>query len=160
MRQRRSVRVLLLSPKGRILLFKYKNTAPDGISRPCWSTAGGGRNDGETIHQTASREVLEETGISGVQLGPVVWYGEDGERCGDGALLFKEHFIVAYAPSETLDTRGWTDWERDQITAVRWWTPAELTTSRENIFPRNLGVLLEPILTGTYPVEMITLPRI
>src|SRR5579871_244239 len=119
-RERQSVRVLLISPQKRILLFKYKNTGPDGIERPCWSTAGGGRPSGETIDQTASREILEETGMSGVRLGPVVWYGEDGTRVGDGTIVFKEHFIVAHAPTEVLDTSGWTDWERDQIIGVRW----------------------------------------
>jgi 8-oxo-dGTP pyrophosphatase MutT (NUDIX family) len=160
MRERRSVRVLLLSPAGRILLFKYRNTAPDGVSRPCWSTVGGGRDEGETIEQTAIREVIEETGISGIRLGPLVWYGEDGERCGDGSVLFKEHFIVAFAPTEALDPAGWTAWERDQIIEFRWWKPDELRDSAENIFPRHLGVLLEPILAGTYPTVTITLPPI
>jgi len=160
MRERLSVRVLLLSPEKRILLFKYRNTAPNGQRYPCWSTAGGGRDPGESVEQTAAREVLEETGISGVKLGPVVWYGEDNERCGDRSILFKEHFIVAFAPSESLDTSGWTDWERDQIVAVRWWSAAELRESTENIFPRNLGTLIEPVLAGTYPAAPITLPPI
>lgn len=160
MRERHSVRVLLLSPQERVLLFKYRNTAPNGREYPCWSTAGGGRDHGETIEQTAAREVLEETGISGVRLGPVVWYGEDNERCGDRSILFKEHFIVAFAPSETLDTSGWTDWERAQIIAIRWWSPLELRESAENIFPRNLGTLIEPILAGTYPAAPINLPAI
>lgn len=160
MRERLSVRVLLISPQKRVLLFKYRNTAPNGREHPCWSTAGGGRDPGETIEQTAAREVFEETGISAVQLGPVVWYGEDGERGGDGEILFKEHFIVAFAPSETLDTSGWTDWEREQIVAIRWWSPAELRESGENIFPRDLGTLIEPVLAGAYPPAPIILPPI
>jgi len=160
MRERQSVRVLLISPQKRILLFKYRNTAPNGREYPCWSTAGGGREPGESIEQTAVREVLEETGVSGVQLGPIVWYGEDNERCGDGTILFKEHFVVGFAASETLDVSGWTDWERAQIVAIRWWSAAELRESAENIFPRNLGCLIEPILAGTYPHGLITLPPI
>ncbi|MBV9904067.1 MAG: NUDIX domain-containing protein, partial [Alphaproteobacteria bacterium] len=158
MRERQSVRVLLISPEKRVLLFKYRNTAPNGTCWPCWSTAGGGRDPGETIEQTAVREVFEETGVSGVRLGPVVWYGEDNERCGDGQVLFKEHFIVAFAPSEALDRSRWTDWENSQIIDTRWWSAAELRASRENIFPRNLGALLEPILAREYPPEPITLP--
>ena len=159
-RVRRSVRVLLISPLKRVLLFKYKNTAPDGVERPCWSTVGGGRPDDETIAQTALREILEETGMSDVRLGPVVWYGEDAERVGDGSIVFKEHFVVAHALTEALDTGGWTDWERDQIIDIRWWTADELQLSAENIFPRNLGSLLEPILAGLYPREPVILPPI
>ena len=159
-RERRSVRVLLISPLKRVLLFKYKNTAEDGVERPCWSTVGGGRPDDETIEQTALREILEETGMSDVRLGPVVWYGEDGERAGDGRIVFKEHFVVAHALTEVLATHGWTDWERDQIIDIRWWTAEELRRSTENIFPRNLGSLLEPILAGVYPHEPISLPPI
>jgi 8-oxo-dGTP pyrophosphatase MutT (NUDIX family) len=160
MRERQSVRVLLLSPDQRILLFKYRNAAADGISRPCWATVGGGREPGESIEATAAREAIEETGISGIRLGPVVWYGEDGTRCGDGSVLFKEHFVVAFAPNETVSSAGWTDWEREQIVAFRWWQTNELRCSNENIFPRNLGVLLEPILAGAYPTAPITLPPI
>jgi 8-oxo-dGTP pyrophosphatase MutT (NUDIX family) len=159
-RDRQSVRVLLVSPLKRVLLFKYKNRGVDGIERPCWSTVGGGRDDGETIEQTASREILEETGISDFQLGPVVWYGEDRARAGDGRIVFKEHFIVAFAPTEVLDTAGWTDWERDQIIDIQWWTPDELRLSAENVFPRNLGALLDPILAGVFPPKPITLPPI
>src|SRR5215469_5004234 len=110
-RQRHSVRVLLISPMKRVLLFKYKNRGQDGIERPLWATVGGGREEGETIERAAAREIVEETGMTDVRLGPVVWYGEDGERSGDGRMLFKEHFVVGHALNERLDTSRWTDWE-------------------------------------------------
>jgi len=122
--------------------------------------AGGGRDERETVEQTAFREILEETGMSDVRLGPVVWYGEDGTRSGGGRTVLKEHFIVAHAPTEVLDTEGWTEAERDEIIDTRWWTTDELRASVENIFPRNLGALLETILAGIYPSEIITLPPI
>jgi ADP-ribose pyrophosphatase YjhB (NUDIX family) len=159
-RQRQSVRVLLISPQKRVLLFKYKNLGQDGNERPHWTPIGGGRDDGETIEQAAAREIIEETGMTDVRLGPVVWYGEDGERSGDGKMLLKEHFVVVHAVNERLNTSGWTDWERDQIVSTRWWTPDELLLTAENIFPRNLAALLEPILAGIYPVTPIILPSI
>ena len=89
-----------------------------------------------------------------------MWYGEDAERSGDGKMLFKEHFVVVHAMNERLDPSRWTDWERDQIVGTRWWTLEELRLSAENIFPRNLAALLEPILDGIYPATPIILPPI
>lgn len=62
------VRVLLLSPRGRILLIRYRNTDRSGIDNPCWITAGGGIEPGETILEAALREITEETGLADVRL--------------------------------------------------------------------------------------------
>jgi ADP-ribose pyrophosphatase YjhB (NUDIX family) len=154
------VRVLLLSPVSRLLLFKYRSIQPSGHPRPCWTTAGGGREPGETIQQAALREIAEETGMRGVRLGPVVWYGEDGHRSGDWKLVFREHFIVAFADSEEIDTSGWTDHERREVLEFRWWPVEELRRTDEVIYPFGLADLLEPIVSGIYPDELVTLPPI
>jgi hypothetical protein len=72
--------------------------------------------------------------------------------------VLKEHFIVAFAPSETIDTSGWTDHERKQILECRWWRSDEIRNSSEVIYPPGLADLLEPVLTGKYPLEPIILP--
>ena len=153
-------RVLLLSPQDRILLIKNRNTQLSGVERPCWTTPGGACEDGETIQETARREVAEETGMTDLKLGPIVWYGEDGHRSGDRKIVFKEHFIVAHASTEALDKSGWTEHERGQILECRWWTVGELRESSDTIYPFGLAKLLEPILAGVYPTEAIILPRI
>lgn len=154
------VRVLLLSPSKRLLLIKYRNTGPSGALRPCWTTAGGGCEAGETLQQTALREIAEETGIHGVRLGPVVWYGEDGLRSGDWKVLFREHFIVAFAPTEDFDSSGWTEHERGEVLETRWWTLDDLRATDEVVYPFGLADLLEPLLDGRYPSEIVTLPTI
>lgn len=154
------VRVVLLSPDARVLLFKYRNLGPCGTPRPCWTLAGGGREEGETIAQTAVREIAEETGMTDVRLGPVVWYGEDGHRSGDWKHLFKEHFILAFAATETLDQAGWTDHERREILETRWWTLEDLRVTEEVIYPPGLADHLPPLLAGRYPTEILTLPSI
>jgi len=160
MRERFSVRVLLLSLDRRIFLLKYRNVGRDGTPRPCWTTAGGGIEADETIEQAAAREILEETGIADVSLGPVVWYGEDSRRSGDWDVRHKEHFIVAFAPTESLGRHSWTEHERKEILETRWWTADEIAASPEAIYPFNLGTLLRPILNGHYPAPVMRLPDI
>ena len=154
------VRVLLLSPRNRLLLIKYRNTGPTGVPRPCWTTAAGGRKADEPIERAALREIREETGLSPVGIGPVVWYGEDSHRSGDWKITFKEHFILAFAPTETIIDRDWTEHERNQIIEMRWWTIEELRTTTETIYPVGIADLLEPLLSGNYPVEIVNLPPI
>jgi ADP-ribose pyrophosphatase YjhB (NUDIX family) len=154
------VRVLLLSLRNRLRLIKYQNIGPTGEPRPCWTTAGRGRGSDESVERAALREISEETGLSLVRLGPVVWYGEDGQRSGDWKITFKEHFILAVAPTETISDRGWTKHERNQIVETRWWTIEELRRTTETIYPVGIADLLEPLLSGNYPDEIIKLPPI
>jgi 8-oxo-dGTP pyrophosphatase MutT (NUDIX family) len=148
------VRVLLVSPNGRVLLIKYRNTGPSGLDNPCWITPGGGMEEGESIADTALREIREETGLAAVKLGPVVWYGEDSERSGDWQITFKEHFIVAHSPAEELRNDGWTEHEQQQILEMRWWSIQEISESYDQIYPPGLHDLLTPVLAGEYPTEL------
>lgn len=152
------VRVLLLSPCGRILLIRYRNTDRSGIDNPCWITAGGGIEPGETIVEAALREIMEEIGLVDICLGPVVWYGEDSQRSGDWGITFKEHFIVAHSKSEALGNSQWTEHERQQILEMRWWSTKEIENSRDAIFPVNLHRLLKPIIDGQYPAGLLEIP--
>lgn len=160
MRERDSVRVLLLSPQKRLLLIKYRNVGKDGVSRPCWTTAGGGGDDGETALQAAAREIVEETGIASAVLGPIVWYCEDSRRSGAWQVRHKENFVVAFSPTEALQRHGWTEHERDEILEMAWWTAEDIAASSETIYPPNLGAALKPILDGVYPDGVARLPDV
>ena len=63
MRRRRSARLLIIEPAGRVLLvrFVFKKGALAG--EDYWATPGGGVEEGETFEQAAIRELREETGI-------------------------------------------------------------------------------------------------
>lgn len=154
------VRVLLISPQGRILLFKSRCTQPSGRELPCWTTPGGACEAGETLETAARRELGEETGITNARLGPVVWYGEDGRRSGEWKIVFKEYFLVAHASSEDVTMDGWTEHERAQIVDWSWWTLDEIRGTSEVIYPVGLADLMAPILVGDYPHEILVLPPI
>ena len=156
MRRRASVRALLISPENRLLLAKYRDERLDG-TKEFWATAGGGIEDGESIAAAAAREILEETGIVPVELGPVVWYGEAAAAMQNEAILFQDHYIVARCRDETLKTDGWNELERKVIREMRWWTLDEIAASKEIIFPVGLATLLVDILAGNYPAEVLNI---
>ena len=59
-RTRRAVRVIVVGPDDRVLLFEDSDPGIAGVT--WWVTPGGGIDPGETERQTAVREMAEETG--------------------------------------------------------------------------------------------------
>jgi 8-oxo-dGTP pyrophosphatase MutT (NUDIX family) len=157
MRERRTTRVLLFDQDGRILLMRGRQpSAPD--APPVWYTVGGGAEPGETIHETAVREIFEETGLGDARLGAVVWYGEwvllDRKQ---RPVLFKEHYIVAHTAGGELSRAGWQPLEHEFVDDVRWWRLDELRLAEETIYPEGLAELLPDVLAGRFPPEPLVI---
>lgn len=130
-------RVLLFDRENRVLLFL--TTAPDtsGVAR--WITPGGGVDDGETHAQAAARELAEETGLTGVDLGEPVWSHDFDVQWDDadhdtGHAEFYSATVDSFDPVDT----GWTDDERVDVLAHRWWSLGELIATDEAFEPREL----------------------
>jgi ADP-ribose pyrophosphatase YjhB (NUDIX family) len=60
MRERPTVRVVLLSPRRRLLLMRFTDNLTAG-PRTFWATVGGEIEAGETLAMAATRELAEET---------------------------------------------------------------------------------------------------
>ncbi len=130
-------RVLLFDREGRILLFL--TTAPDtsGVAR--WITPGGGVDPGETQHEGAVRELREETGLVIEDLGEPVYTHDfvvewDDADHDTGHAEFYTATVDAFEPSQA----EWTDEERVDVLAHRWWELDELETSGEPFEPAEL----------------------
>lgn len=130
-------RVLLFDQENRILLFL--TTAPDtsGVAR--WITPGGGVDPGESHHEAAVRELHEETGLVVKDLGASVWAHDFAVEWDDadhdtGHAEFYTAVVDAFEPSSDL----WTDEERVDVLAHRWWTLSELIGTDEAYEPREL----------------------
>lgn len=152
---RPSARIILADDRDRVLLFL------DRVSDGNWFTPGGGLDRGETVAQAGARELAEETGlrVGPADLGPVVavgagyWHGawDDKMRWGIDSYFFVR------TPAFTVDTSGFTDYERDFMAEHRWWTLAELEAAGEKILPWGLTDLLPGLLAGRTPPEPVEL---
>lgn len=153
MRERLTARILLFDAADRLLLMKGR--LPSGRDAAgAWFTVGGGAEPGESVHQAAAREVVEETGFTDVALGPVVWRRTAPQRLVGGELvLFQEHYLVARCAGGEPCRDAWEAHEIDLVDDIRWWTLPELRVCAEDIYPRDLRDLLPDVLAGRYPAE-------
>ena len=148
---RSAARVLLLDDSDRLLLFAGADPHVPDVR--FWFTPGGGVDPGETLEEAARRELLEETGCSGVELSPPVWrrsteFWFDGEH-----YRARETYVVARVPSWEVDTSGFTDLERRSVDEHRWWTLEELLATSETVYPPDLPALLADLLQAGPPAE-------
>ena len=158
MRDRLTVRVLLLDPDDRLLLMKGRLPgAPDGPSS--WFTVGGGAEPGETVLEAASREVREETGFTDVTFGPVIWRRDGPLRLASGeTVMFREHYVVARCPGGEPSREGWEELERQLVDDLRWWSLDDLAACGDRIYPGGLVDRLPDVLAGRHPLEPLTIP--
>ncbi|MFE7357380.1 NUDIX hydrolase [Streptomyces sp. NPDC057543] len=157
--QRKVARVVLLDPDDRILLIH--GFEPEDPGSTWWFTPGGGLEGAETREQAALRELAEETGITDVELGPLLWqrlcsFPFDGRRWNQD-----EWYFLARTTQTATDTSRMTGLEQRSVAGLRWWTSAELSAARETVYPTRLAELLRTLLDEGPPrTPMVLAPEI
>lgn len=141
----------MLDPADRILLVRFQFGDKD-----VWASPGGGIESGESDEQALARELAEECGLRGFELGPCVWTREHwfAEESGWGGQA-ERHYLLRVPSFEPRPE--WTAQEllAEKIVGQRWWTPEELLASGETFAPRRLPELLRDLLQAGLPPEPI-----
>jgi 8-oxo-dGTP pyrophosphatase MutT (NUDIX family) len=151
--ERSSVRVVVLDSAGDVLLFRTVDPGAPELGT-WWELPGGGIEAGESLAQTAVRELAEETGlvVAADQVGEPTWTRSVTYRRRGRRVLQHEHVVtvrvVALAPEP--GGQGRTAEELEDYVGHLWWPVAQVRSSRARFFPGRLPELLDPFLAGEW----------
>lgn len=161
MKNHESVRIILINQDQELLLMcgdDPKITNKDGsYFGRFWFLVGGHIEHGESVMDTAIRELKEETGLNKdeVTFGPEVWHGEF-EMVYEGKLTkMKQQFVVANTNNRSVTLEYLTPSEQKIIEKVDWFSLNDICNSKEVIYPATLKDHLPDILEKKYPKEPI-----
>jgi len=140
-------RVLLLDRDDRVLLIHARD--PDQLDHHWWELPGGGCDPGETLEDTALREVAEETGIQLGRLGPRLWIRETHFQYRGNWHHRREHaYLARVVDGSPSQDPARTENEKLGLIEHRWWAASELTRCTDKLLPPNLPKLLAETIAG------------
>lgn len=153
--RRRAARVAVLDREDRVLLLRSVDPV-DASRGEWWELPGGGIEAGETTAEAAARELYEETGLTGVEMGPVVWRHYVEFDFAGYHLAQHEDIHVARSDGGEVRAAALEGIEVDAFVGYRW-VPvgelADLEAAGDRIVPDWLAARLPAVLAEGLPAE-------
>ncbi|AZC50271.1 NUDIX hydrolase [Pseudomonas chlororaphis] len=144
MRERKSARLLVISPSRKVLLFRFLHKEGALAGDDYWATPGGGLEGGETFQLAAVRELHEETGIRVGTVGEPVAGRRFPMQLPSGEWVTSvEQYFVVHAPDQLLSRAGWTSSEVQVMADHHWWSVDDLRSTEATVWPESLVHMLE-----------------
>ena len=137
---RRASRLILLDGHRRVLLLRHAGTNGEAF----WAPPGGGLERGETFEQAAGREACEELGLTCFTLRRV-WERVTNFVYIDHPVHQHEWFFLIEGELPTISSDVEKVHRQERILEMRWWTTAEIESTSEPVFPKELASELRKI---------------
>ncbi len=147
--ERPAARALVLDRENRTLLVLFR----DELGQSWWAMPGGGIGEDETSEDAVRRELAEEAGLVGIELGPEIWTRE--HTFAWYGRIYHQRERVRLVPVDEHEPAPTVDLAAEHVYELRWWTLAELEATPETLVPRRLPHFLRELLAQGPPAEPI-----
>jgi 8-oxo-dGTP pyrophosphatase MutT (NUDIX family) len=152
--RRPAARCVLLDRDGRIFLIRAED--PIDPHKPEWlEIPGGGIGYGEDSATACLREVHEETGIRGIEIGPCIWTQYVEYTFAGLRFESDDRIHVAWCDGGEYAPTGLEALEADAFISARWWTLDELLVNDEPTVPVRLREFLPEVVGARIPPQPI-----
>ena len=151
--RRTSIRAVMLTPEGRMLLMQAQEPSRDFM---IWFAPGGGMEADENPEICLRREIEEETGIVLTDIGPLIWRRHHTFAWNGRILSQDEDFYVVYIDEFEPDfTTNPSESELMSFQRFKWWSPTEIQESSDVFAPRLLAKHLQNLIDLGVPKKPV-----